>query len=138
VEAAGIDVKKEWHSIEEVVGAALSRVEDALGAREVELEIPHDLPLAPFDPVSIEQVLLNLVENAIKYSPPGTPLTLRAAAGPSEVAVEVMDRGPGIEPGEEERLFEKFYRGAQGADPGGMGLGLAICRAIVVAHGGTI
>jgi len=138
VEAGGIAVRKEWHSIEEVVGVALSRLDDEMHGRRVELEIPRDLPLAPFDEISIEQVLVNLLENAIKYSPPNGPITVRAEARDSELAVEVLDRGAGIAEGEEELVFEKFYRGKRASDPGGIGLGLAICRAIVTAHGGTL
>ena len=138
VEAGGIAVRKDWHSIEEVVGVSLSRLEEEMRGRRVELEIPRDLPLAPFDEISIEQVLVNLLENAIKYSPSDQPITMHAEANGSELAVEVLDRGPGIAEGEEELVFEKFYRGRQGGDPGGIGLGLAICRAIVSAHGGTL
>jgi two-component system, OmpR family, sensor histidine kinase KdpD len=138
VEAGGIAVRKDWHSIEEVVGVALSRLEDEMGGRRVELEIPPDLPLTPFDEISIEQVLVNLLENAVKYSPPDSPITVHAEVSGSNLVVEVLDRGAGINEGEEELVFEKFYRGKQGSDPGGIGLGLAICRAIVTAHGGTL
>jgi two-component system sensor histidine kinase KdpD len=138
VEAAGVSVRKELHSLEEVVGAALSQLEEQLEGRQVELQVPADLPLVPCDAISIEQVLLNLIENAIKYSPAGTPITIRAEAGSSEAAIEVMDRGRGIEHGEEDLVFEKFYRGQTGREAGGVGLGLAICRAIISAHGGTI
>src|SRR5262245_2032623 len=138
LESQGVQVRKEWHSIEEVVGTALGRVEDQLVGREVRLEIPPDLPLVPFDAISIEQVLLNLIENAIKYSPPDGPIAIRAEVRPGEAMIEVLDRGRGIAPGEEGRVFEKFYRAKADRDPGGIGLGLAICRAIVTAHGGTI
>jgi two-component system, OmpR family, sensor histidine kinase KdpD len=138
LESEGVQVRKEWHSIEEVVGTALARLEDMLEGRDIRLEIPNHLPLVPLDAVSIEQVLLNLIENAVKYSPPEAPITIRAAAEAGQMTVEVMDRGRGIAPGEEARVFEKFYRVASDRDPGGIGLGLAICRAIVVAHGGAI
>jgi two-component system sensor histidine kinase KdpD len=138
LEAQGVQVRKDWHSIEEVVGTALGRVEDQLAGREVRLEIPPDLPLVPFDAISIEQVLLNLLENAIKYSPPDAPIGIRAETHPGEAVIEVLDRGRGIAPGEEARVFEKFYRAKADRDPGGIGLGLAICHAIVTAHGGTI
>ena len=138
VEAGGVNLRKEWQSIEEVVGAAVARVEDELAGRRLEMEIPRDLPLVAFDELSIQQVLINLLENAIKYAPPGAPITVRAEASPAEIVVEVMDRGPGIPAGDEERVFEKFYRAKREADPGGIGLGLAICRAIVTAHGGAM
>jgi two-component system sensor histidine kinase KdpD len=98
--------------------------------------LPEDLPLLPFDPLLIEQVLTNLLENAVRYTPTGTPLELAASVREEEVLVELSDRGPGIPPGEEERIFDKFVRGI-GAG-GGVGLGLTICRAIVAAHGGRI
>jgi two-component system sensor histidine kinase KdpD len=138
MEAKGVQVRKEWHSIEEVVGSALGRLEDQLAGREIGLDIPADLPLVPFDAVSIEQVLINLLENAAKYSPPGTPIGIRAEVRPGEAVIEVMDRGRGLAPGDETKVFEKFYRARADRDPGGMGLGLAICRAVVTAHGGTI
>ena len=93
-------------------------------------------PLVPLDEVSIEQVLVNLLENAMRYTPPGSPIVLSAWPEGALVVVEVADRGPGLAPGDEDRVFEKFYR-AQ-ASPHGVGLGLAICRGIVEAHGGRI
>jgi two-component system sensor histidine kinase KdpD len=85
----------------------------------------------------IEQVLVNLLENAVKYTPSGAPIDLSARVEGQEVIVEVMDRGPGLPPGEEERIFDKFYR-VHPTDSGGIGLGLTICRAIIEAHGGRI
>jgi two-component system sensor histidine kinase KdpD len=133
----GVEVRKEWHSIEEVVGAALSRLELILGDRPVHTEIAKDLPLAPMDDVLVEQVLINLLENAAKYTPAGSTIDVRAWAEDDRVMVEVADRGPGLSAGDESRIFEKFYRGAA-PDSRGAGLGLAICRAIVEAHGGRI
>jgi len=134
---AGVEVRKEWHSIEEVVGAALSRLELILGDRPVHTDIAKDLPLVPMDDVLVEQVLINLLENAAKYTPAGTAMDVRAWAEDDRVMVEVADRGPGLAAGDESRIFEKFYRGAA-PDSRGAGLGLAICRAIVEAHGGRI
>jgi two-component system sensor histidine kinase KdpD len=88
--------------------------------------------------VLIEQVLINLVDNATKYAPSGTPIDIWASAGGGEVAVAVADRGPGVPLGDEERVFDKFYRTHGDGAPEGAGLGLAICRAIVEAHGGGI
>ncbi len=136
LESGAVTVKKEWLAIEEVVGAALNRVEQRLAGRELEVSVPKDLPLAPFDMVLIEQVLINLLENAAKYSE--GPLEISARAGPGEVLVEVADRGPGIPEGEAARVFEKFHRAAREQSAGGVGLGLTICRAIVSAHGGRI
>ena len=91
----------------------------------------------PVDPVLFEQVFVNLLDNAVKYTPAASPVEISARASDNELEIEVADRGPGIAPGEEERIFEKFHRGAH-AGGGGVGLGLPICRGIVQAHGGTI
>ena len=137
LEAGAVRVKKEWQPLEEVVGAALNRLEDALSERRVSTELPRDLPQVPLDAVLIEQVLLNLLENALKYTPAGSPLEIRAEARAGGVEVTVADRGPGIPPAEQQRIFDKFYR-ASGAPVGGAGLGLAICRGIIMAHGGRL
>ena len=97
-----------------------------------------DLPLVPGDPVLLEQVFLNLIENAVKYTPPGSPIDISATSDGHVVRVAVADRGPGIAPGDAERVFEKFYRSAGAPAGGGVGLGLTICRGIVTAHGGRI
>ncbi|WP_394847322.1 sensor histidine kinase KdpD [Pendulispora brunnea] len=139
VEAGALRVKKEWQPLEEVVGAALHRVDAALQGREIITDLPDDLPLVPLDSVLIEQVLVNLLENAAKYTPAHASISIAARAQhkpENQVQVTVADRGPGIAPGEEERIFEKFYRAQEGR--GGAGLGLTICRGIVAAHGGRI
>jgi two-component system sensor histidine kinase KdpD len=137
VEANELRVKKEWQPLEEVIGAAWNRLEARLDGRSIATRLPPDLPLVPIDGVLVEQVFINLIENAIKYTPAGTPIEIEARRGEGEVIVEVLDRGPGFAPGEEERVFEKFYRG-EGAAAGGAGLGLAICRGVVAAHGGAV
>ena len=134
---AGVEVRKEWRALEEVVGAALSRLELTLRDRPVRTEVAKDLPLVAMDDTLIEQVLINLLENAAKHTPPGTEIDVRAWAENGHAVVEVGDRGPGLAPGEEDRIFEKFYRGAR-PQARGAGLGLAICRAIIEAHGGRI
>jgi len=131
-------VRKEWHSLEEVVGAALARLETTLGERPIQLDIPDDLPLVPLDDVLFEQVIANLIDNADKYSPAGRPIDVRARIEGGTLRLEVADRGPGLRVGEERRVFEKFYRGADSLSRPGSGLGLAICQGIVVAHSGTI
>jgi two-component system sensor histidine kinase KdpD len=140
LDAGAVHVKKEWHVLEEVVGSALRRTTTQIAGHPVELSIPADLPLAPLDAVLIEQVLINLLENAAKYTPDNTPIGISARFQRNQVIVEVADRGPGIPEGDEERVFEKFYRGpaATTGERRGAGLGLAICRAILTAHGGTI
>jgi two-component system sensor histidine kinase KdpD len=137
LEAGALKVHKEVQPLEEVVGAALNRMESRLRGRPVHATIPQDLPLVPLDASLIEQVLINLLENADKYTPPGTPIDVVARARPGEVEVEVADRGPGIQPQDAERVFDKFYRVREG-EGGGAGLGLTICRGIVRAHGGRI
>jgi two-component system sensor histidine kinase KdpD len=123
--------------VEEVIGAALSRLGQRLADRRVTTRVPPDLPLVAIDDVLIEQVLVNLLDNALKYTPPASPITIIATGTDRAVTVEVADRGPGLPPGEEDKVFEKFYRG-QPAAGRGAGLGLAICHAIVKAHGGRI
>ncbi len=136
LEAGAIKVKKEWQPVEEIVVAALNRLSEKLRDRPVKTALPEDLPMISFDPLLIEQVLMNLIDNAIKYTPPETPIDVSASLQGKEVVFEIADRGPGILPGEEERIFEKFVRGS--ATGGGIGLGLTICRAIIEAHGGRI
>jgi two-component system, OmpR family, sensor histidine kinase KdpD len=138
LEAGALAPRKEWESLEEVVGAALERLEPALRNRPVLLKLAPDLPLVPLDAVLFEQAVRNLVENANKYSAEGLPIEIAAAIQGDELRFEVGDRGPGIGPGEEQRLFEKFYRGANTAGQPGVGLGLSICEAIARAHGGTV
>jgi two-component system sensor histidine kinase KdpD len=136
LESGSIDVKKEWLPLEEVVGSALNRLDAPLVERDVRVDVPRDLPLVPFDPILVEQTLINLLENAAKYSRAEIEISVQAT--PGEVMVEVSDRGPGVPPGEEARIFEKFHRATHERGPAGVGLGLAICRAIVMAHGGRI
>ncbi|HEX4335526.1 MAG TPA: sensor histidine kinase KdpD [Polyangiaceae bacterium] len=137
IESGAVKVKREWVPLEELVVSALARLEPKLDHRQITTELPDDLPLISVDPVLFEQVFLNLFENASKYTPPGSPLEIRARAQGSEIVVEVADRGPGLRVGEEAHIFEKFVRGAR-ASGGGVGLGLAICRGIVESHGGTL
>lgn len=136
LESGGIAVRKEWQSLEEIVGVVLNGLGERLNDHPLTLNLPANLPLIPFDGLLLEQVFMNLFENAIKYAPPGTRLELSASEELYTVTVDLADRGPGIQPGEEERIFDKFFRGRYAG--GGVGLGLAICRAIISAHGGRI
>ncbi len=138
LESGGIHVRKDWEPLEEVIGSALARVEKRLGPRRVDVRLPADLPLVPLDPLLVEQVLINLFDNAIKYTPEDTPIEVSAAADDHVVSVTVADRGPGLAPGEEARIFEKFYRGEAAGTGSGAGLGLAIARGMVEVHGGQI
>ena len=138
LEAGALVPHTAWHSIEEVVGAALGRFGKSLAERPVTTRIPAELPLVPMDDVLIEQVLINLIDNAIKYTPPGTPIEVSAEEIGGTVMVEVADRGPGLPPGEERLIFEKFHRTDPAPSVRGAGLGLAICEGIIQAHGGRI
>ncbi|WP_437308840.1 DUF4118 domain-containing protein [Sorangium sp. So ce388] len=137
LESGALAVKKEWLPLEEVVGAALNRVEEHLEGREVSIDLGRATGLVPMDGVLIEQVLINLLENALKYSPAGSPIAIRGFIEGSVAMLEIKDRGQGIAPGEEEVIFEKFYRG-RGNGRQGLGLGLTICRGVVAAHGGRV
>jgi two-component system, OmpR family, sensor histidine kinase KdpD len=122
-----------------VIGSALNRMDRPLEGRHVEVELDDNLPLGHFDEVLIEQVLVNLLDNAVKYSAPGTPIVIAGKRENNGVAISVSDRGRGLAPGDEEQVFAMFYRGADARpDRRGTGLGLAICQAVVRAHGGTI
>jgi two-component system sensor histidine kinase KdpD len=136
LESGSLRLGRDWESLEELVGTALGRLERELSGRKVEVRLPGDLPLVSVDGLMIEQVFVNLLDNSAKYTPPGSPISISARAAAGEVAVEVADEGPGVPPGSEEQVFEKFYRAGSG--PRGSGLGLPICRAIVTAHGGRI
>jgi two-component system sensor histidine kinase KdpD len=136
LESGGPRVRKEWHPVEDLVGAALSRLDDRLRGREVRVDLPRDVLLVQADPLLVEQVVWNLVENATKHTPPGTAIEVGARRVEGGVAIAVADRGPGIPAGEEQRIFEKFYRTADGQRTPGAGLGLAICHAAAKAHGG--
>jgi two-component system sensor histidine kinase KdpD len=138
LESGAVQLRKDWQSLEELVGVALARFGGRLSDRPVTTRLPPGLPLVPVDGMLLEQVLINLIDNALKYTPPATPIEIGAAAGEGEVVLEVADRGPGVPAGDEERLFDKFYRGRAPAGVRGVGLGLTICRAIVEAHGGNI
>jgi len=135
LESGQARLKKERYPLEEVIGSALERLEKSLGTRPVRVEIPETLPLAPVDGILLEQVFINLLENAIRHTPQASPIDVVAAVEGPAIKVSIMDRGPGLKEGDFERVFEKFYH-----DPSspGAGLGLAICRAIVHAHGGRI
>jgi two-component system, OmpR family, sensor histidine kinase KdpD len=138
LESGRVQLHKEWQPVEEVVGAALTRVEARLDRRPVKTHVPDDLPLVLLDSVLIGQVLINLLENAIKYTPPASPLTVSAVRETDHVLFEVKDEGPGIPATEMDRVFEKFHCLKHPGVPAGVGLGLAICRAVVEAHGGHI
>ena len=134
---SGVELRRDYYPLEEIVGAVLHRMDHRLARRQVATALPQNLPLVYADDVLLGQLLVNLIENAVKYTPESAPIELVAEAADDAVALEVRDRGPGFPSGEQERIFEKFYRVRTDGQRGG-GLGLAICRAIAQAHGGTI
>ncbi|MBK9116732.1 MAG: two-component system sensor histidine kinase KdpD [Betaproteobacteria bacterium] len=138
IESGQVKLRRRWQPFQEVVGSALKAARPALAAHRVDVRVPADLPLVEFDATLIERVLFNLLENAAKYTPPGTRVAIAARVSAGELLVGVSDDGPGIPKGQEETIFEKFTRGARESATPGVGLGLAIARAIVQAHGGTI
>lgn len=131
-------LRLEWQSIEELVGASLAAMREPLAAHRVTVASLSQLPLVECDGVLIERVLCNLLENAAKYTPPGSTLHLHAAVHDDELRVAVSDNGPGVAPGAERRIFEKFTRGERESATPGVGLGLAVCEAIISAHHGRI
>ena len=137
LESGPVRLRRDWDSVEELIGGALARLDRLLAGRAVETSIAPDLPLVHVDAVLVEQVLVNLVENAAKYSSPQGRIRVEAARSDPGVQVSVSNDGPGIPAGDEERVFEKFYRAAA-APERGFGLGLPICRAILAAHGARI
>lgn len=137
LEASTIHIHKEWQSIEEVIGAALHHLSEHLVDRPVQIRLPSDLPLVSCDSLLIGQVFNNLLENAAKYSPAGTPIEINAAFDADKLIIEVADHGSGVPAGDETNIFDKFYR-AQPHAAHGIGLGLTICRSIIGAHGGRI
>jgi len=138
LESGRVTPQRDWYPIEEIVGAVLSQMEPALCRHRVETRLPPGTGLAQIDAVMIVRVLENLIGNAIKYSPPGSRIGIRAEVEAGRTRLWVADEGPGLAAGEESRIFGKFVRGAAAAAQPGVGLGLAICRALVEAHGGTI
>ena len=138
LDAGVVELNRQWHPLEELIGTALTALQNRLAGRKLAVKLPPGLPMIDADAVLIEQVLVNLLENALRYTPEGSPLEILVELSPFAVEVFVADRGPGIPKGMEAKLFEKFYRVRQEAAQSGVGLGLAICRAIVEAHGGTM
>jgi len=140
-ESGGVELRRDLYPLEEIVGTVLQRMEPQLEGRAVLTDLAENLPLVFVDDVLMGQLLSNLLENAAKYTPLGSPLEIGAFEESGTVILEVRDRGPGVPPGDEERIFEKFYRGQSEKMAGkvrGAGLGLPICRAIAQAHRGTI
>ena len=138
IQSGEVRLNLQWHPLEEVVGSALRSMRAALGDRRVTVELAPDLPLVQMDAVLVERVLVNLLENISKYTPAGADVRIAARTQADMLEVSVEDDGPGIAKGTEEAIFEKFARGEKETATPGVGLGLAICRAIVEAHKGRM
>ncbi|MGE0383231.1 MAG: DUF4118 domain-containing protein [Gammaproteobacteria bacterium] len=138
LQSGEVTLDKQWQPIEEVVGTSIAARRAVLAHHDVNVDLAADLPLVEFDSVLIERVLCNLLENAGKYTPPGSRVNIEAFVAGSDLQVAVADNGPGIAPARLEAIFEKFTRGERESAIRGVGLGLAICRSIVSAHGGRI
>ena len=140
LEAGTLAPRREWHVLDELVEGAIRRVEPLLAGRPLHVLLAPDLPPIPVDGMQFQQVLVNLLDNAIKFSPPESPIRLTAALAGDALEVRVSNTGEGIPPNELDRIFDRFYRVQSGrsSGPPGTGLGLAICKGIVEAHGGSI
>ena len=137
IEAGVLRPHREPYALDELLWGTLERLGPEAAAR-VRVEVPDDLPLVPLDPVLMERVVGNLLENALKYSPPDTPVALTAWRQGHAIELGVADHGPGIPMAERERIFERFYRAASTRATTGLGLGLTLSAALVEAHGGRI
>lgn len=138
LDAGKAQLNRQWYPLDEIIGGALARLRRKLEGRAVNTKLPEGLCLVRLDAVLIEQVLINLLENACKYTPAGTPIDISAERSVHTLKVAISDRGQGIPAGEEDKLFDKFYRLDREGSQSGVGLGLSICKAIVIAHGGLI
>lgn len=137
-ESGQVVLRRDWETLDDLLGSALSRMQERLGAHPVSSQFPADLPPVHVDAGLIAQIFVNLLDNVVKYTPPQTPVMIAAVVSDDVVRVTCDDAGPGLPPGESSRLFDKFQRGNEEGATIGAGLGLAICRAIVRAHGGDI
>ncbi len=138
IEGGALKPEKDWYSIGELIRDVLEHMHPLLDGREVRINLPDNLPLVEFDYLEIDQVVTNLVENAVRYTPPKSPIEISVELKDEQLLVSVTDRGPGIPPADLERVFDKFYRVLSTSHKRGSGLGLAVCRGLVEAHGGRI
>jgi two-component system sensor histidine kinase KdpD len=138
LQSGQVSLNRQWLPLEEAVGSALRALEGSMDPSRVRTRLPAELPLLHVDPALFERVLCNLLENAVKYTPAGSPVEIAAHVADGETHITIDDHGPGLPPGREQSIFEMFERGRKESATPGVGLGLAICRAIVEAHGGRI
>ncbi|MBX5451348.1 ATP-binding protein [Thermogemmatispora sp.] len=148
IEGGALKPEKEWYPLDELVHDVLLQLQPLLQQRRIHIELEEDLPPVPIDYLQLSQVMTNLIENAVRHTPADSPIEIEARRRDGYVQVSVADRGPGIPPADLERIFDKFYRvrrgggasggGGGGGRAGGTGLGLAVCKGLVEAHGGRI
>jgi two-component system sensor histidine kinase KdpD len=132
-------LNKQLEALDDLIAGVLSRLSGRLTDRELIVDVPDDLPLLEVDPVLLDQLLVNQLENVLRYTPGSSPIELRVRSSENTMLLEVCDRGPGVAEADREKVFEKFFRGqAASRNDGGTGLGLTICRAIAHAHGGSV
>jgi two-component system, OmpR family, sensor histidine kinase KdpD len=137
LESQSFQINKQLNALEEVVGSVLNSLEKTLQGRQTIINIPPLLPLLYFDSILIEKVLHNIIENAVKFSPPASPIQINVEICPGHVLVHISDEGQGIKEEDLHKVFLKFYQGKRCIN-NGIGLGLAICKDIIKAHGGNI
>jgi two-component system sensor histidine kinase KdpD len=138
LESGQVALRRDWQTLDDLVGGALHRLEPRLASHPIALHLPADLPPVYVDATLIVQVFANLFDNIVKYTPSGAHISVSAVTDGGSVRVRVEDDGPGLPPGDPARLFDKFQRGSSEGPVVGAGLGLAICQAIIRAHGGQI
>jgi two-component system sensor histidine kinase KdpD len=138
LEAGALKIKKEPYEVQDLLGSCLNSLEHRLKGKKVKIDIPPDLPLVPMDSVLMAQVIMNVLDNALKYSPPGGIIEVVARIRENQVEIEVADRGPGIPEESLTQVFNKFFRLKRDGEISGTGLGLTISKGIVEAHGGKI
>lgn len=139
LESGSVRIKKSYHQLEDIVGSAFNKLEMLLDSKPVAMKLPQPMPLIPLDHILIEQVLTNLIENAVKFTPKHSPIEIIVEINNKMATINVGDYGPGLNSNDAIKIFDKFYRGQKPETSGsGIGLGLSICKSIVTVHGGTI
>jgi two-component system sensor histidine kinase KdpD len=138
LESGAVRLDLQWQPVEEVVGSALAAVEPVMAHHAIDVVVPEDMALVRFDAVLMERVLVNLLENAARHTPDGCRVRIAASVVDDSFELVVSDNGPGLPQGREAEMFHLFERGQRESATPGVGLGLALCHAIVQAHGGTI
>jgi two-component system sensor histidine kinase KdpD len=138
LEAGSVQLQIQPHSLRDIINVAVTTLSKKLYKRPIHVTLPKELPDIPFDNTLIQEVFINLIDNAVKFTPTESPINITVQLENKDVLVSVEDQGPGIMMDEVNKLFEKFYRGRELTTERGLGLGLAICYSIIQAHGGKI